>query len=259
MARWLRSRVQQYAGSIADARLFRRGPGGGRGSGVPSGERPRRPGRAPLRFGSDRLTSTPRCRLLELLRRAQAHRRWSSPAASRYTVSRLPAVVDDTTLPRPTLSYGADKAYRGDLVADVSRANRRIDGIALRLPGIVARPADPRESCSAFMSDISGNWPAGEPFICPVSPGPPPGGCPATRCVDNLLHAAAPYSGNSAISAIDCFARLAPLDSRTREALARMFGEDRRDLLFSYEPDEALEAGFGPISAAATDRGGTGV
>src|SRR4029077_280398 len=97
----------------------------------------------------------------------------------------LPPVVDDATLPKPTLSYGAHKLIGEVLVADFSRRGW-IDGISLRLPGIVARPPQPSGLLSAFMSDIFWKLAAGEPFTCPVSPQAVAWWMSVRCCVDNL-------------------------------------------------------------------------
>jgi D-erythronate 2-dehydrogenase len=166
----------------------------------------------------------------------------------------LPAQVDDATLPKPTLSYGAQKLMGEIQLADFSRRGW-IDGIALRLPGIVARPPQPSGLLSAFMSDIFWKFAAGEPFTCPVSPHAVAWWMSVHCCVDNLLRAArlTPEQRQSA--------RAIPLPvlrltiAELANGLACLFGEDRRALIH-YEPSEALEAGFGrypPLDASTAE------
>ncbi|WP_416425091.1 NAD-dependent epimerase/dehydratase family protein [Pseudomonas sp. App30] len=103
--------------------------------------------------------------------------------------SPLPAVVDDETPLRPGLSYGAQKLIGEILLEDLSRRGR-LDGIALRLPGIVARPPQSSGLLSAFMSDLFWKLRDGEPFVCPVSAEGTAWWMSVQCCVDNLLHGA---------------------------------------------------------------------
>jgi nucleoside-diphosphate-sugar epimerase len=127
--------------------------------------------------------------------------------------------------------------------------------MALRLPGIVARPPEPSGLLSAFMSDIFWRLAAGEPFTCPVSPRAVAWWMSVRCCVDNLLHAArlTPDQRRSARSIALPVLRLTI--GELVDALARLYGPVRRHLV-RYEPDEALEAGFGrypPLDAATAE------
>jgi nucleoside-diphosphate-sugar epimerase len=98
-------------------------------------------------------------------------------------------LVDDNTALRPGLSYGAQKLIGEILLEDLSRRGR-LDGVAVRLPGIVARPPQASGLLSAFMSDLFWKLRDGEPFVCPVSAEGTAWWMSAQRCVDNLVHAA---------------------------------------------------------------------
>ena len=107
--------------------------------------------------------------MLELLRGQPAPpARFTFASTIAVYGSPMPAVVDDDTPMRPGLSYGAHKLVDEILIKDYSRRGW-IDGRIVRLPGIVARPAEPSGLLSAFMSDIFWKLRAGEPFTCPVS------------------------------------------------------------------------------------------
>lgn len=80
----------------------------------------------------------------------------------------LPAFVDDLTPLNPKLVYGGHKAMMEQAVAMLSNRGV-IDGMSLRLPGILARPKGPSGMKSAFMSDLFHALRAGERFVCPVS------------------------------------------------------------------------------------------
>lgn len=165
-----------------------------------------------------------------------------------------PSRVDDATLPRPQLSYGAHKLIGEILVSDFSRRGW-IDGIALRLPGIVARPPEPSGLLSAFMSNIFWRLAAGEPFTCPVSPQAVAWWMSADCCVDNLLHAARLTPAQRSAARTIALPVLRLTIAELVDGLARRYGEDRRALV-RYEPDEALEAGFGrypPLDARSAE------
>ena len=82
----------------------------------------------------------------------------------------LPALVDDATLLSPKMIYGGHKAMMEHAVAMVSNRGL-IDGVTVRLPGILARPKGYSGMKSAFMSDLFHALKAGETFVCPVSAG----------------------------------------------------------------------------------------
>jgi len=157
--------------------------------------------------------------------------------------SPLPAQVDDSTPLQPKLTYGAQKLIGEILLEDFSRRGW-IDGISLRLPGIVARPPQPSGLLSAFMSDVFWKLAKGERFECPVSSQAVAWWMSVARCVDNLLHAASLPA--SALQARRSFAL--PVLRLTMEqvigGLCQRFGEERQALV-SYLPDAHLEATFG--------------
>lgn len=80
----------------------------------------------------------------------------------------LPAYVDDATPVSPMMLYGAHKAVLEEWVATLTR-RKAIDGLSLRLPGIVARPPAPSGMKSAFLSNLFYAMKAGEPINLPVS------------------------------------------------------------------------------------------
>lgn len=155
----------------------------------------------------------------------------------------LPAQVGPDTPLHPPLSYGAHKLACEVLLADFTRRGV-LDGRALRLPGIVARPRGPSGLISAFMSELLHALAAGEPFTCPVGPEATAWWMSARRCAENLLHAAA-----MDVSAADA-GRAWPLPvlrlsiAEVVQALAAQYGADRIALVH-YAPQPAVEAVFG--------------
>jgi len=79
-----------------------------------------------------------------------------------------PEGVDDDTPLAPCLLYGAHKAMIESWIATLSRRGE-IEGLSLRLPGIVARPMAPSGMKSAFMSDVFHTLREDTPFTSPVS------------------------------------------------------------------------------------------
>lgn len=80
----------------------------------------------------------------------------------------LPDVVDDATPVAPMLHYGAHKALLEEWIATLSRRGA-IDGLSLRLPGIVARPQGVSGMTSAYMSDLFHAMVSNSPMTLPVS------------------------------------------------------------------------------------------
>lgn len=156
----------------------------------------------------------------------------------------LPAdEVNDDTLPLPSMSYGAQKLMIETLVADFWRRGL-IDGIALRLPGIIARPRQKGGHLSAYMSDILHALQAGEPFECPVAEEATSWFMSRTCCVDNLLHAA--RIAPDLLGPRRAF-NLPALRLSMRELVdgaASHCGPRVRELV-TYRPDEGLQAQFG--------------
>jgi D-erythronate 2-dehydrogenase len=105
----------------------------------------------------------------------------------------MPEVIDEDTVPVPSLSYGAHKYVGEVLLADYSRRGF-IDGRSLRIPGIVARPPT-TGMLSIFLSDLIRNLSAGRSVVCPVAADAPSWWMSRPCVVDNLLHAAALPAG----------------------------------------------------------------
>ena len=79
----------------------------------------------------------------------------------------LPDVIDDSTPPKPSLTYGSQKLIGETLVADFSRRGW-LDGRSVRLAGVLARPKTRTGQLSAFLSDMIRDLANGQPFVCPM-------------------------------------------------------------------------------------------
>lgn len=168
----------------------------------------------------------------------------------------LPARVDDSTPLSPRMIYGGHKAMMEHAVAMLSNRGL-IDGVTIRLPGILARPKGPSGMKSAFMSDLFHALKAGERFACPVSRGATIWAQSVGCCADNFLHA---LTLDSALMPSTRAVTLPAL----RIAMGDLAAEIARQCgvpvsLVDYAPDAALEAGFGaqpPLATPAAEAAG---
>jgi D-erythronate 2-dehydrogenase len=118
-----------------------------------------------------------------------------------------------------------------------------IDGISVRLPGILARPKGPSGMKSAFMSDLFHALRAGKPFICPVSAGATIWAQSVKQCATNLEHALSMTpSLMPATRVVTLPAQRITMGALTAE-IAKQVGASTN--LVSYAPNAALEAAFG--------------
>jgi nucleoside-diphosphate-sugar epimerase len=164
--------------------------------------------------------------------------------------SALPDIVDDATPPRPDISYGAHKLAGEIVLADLSRRGL-VDGISLRLPGIVARPGFSAGHGSAFMSALLRAAQAGEAYTCPVSPAAACWWMSLQGCIGNLVHAAvldtSQLPGGRAIT-------LPVLRLTVEEvvaALARRFGAQSVAGI-RWQPEARIERLFGRMPPRAS-------
>ena len=157
--------------------------------------------------------------------------------------SALPEIVDDSTPPRPGISYGAHKLAGEIVLADLSRLGL-VDGISLRLPGIVARPGFSAGHGSAFMSAIMRAAQAGEDYTCPVSPAASCWWMSLQGCVGNLVHAALLDTSSLPEGRAVTLPVLRLTVAEVVAALARRFGEGAVAGI-RWQPDANIERVFG--------------
>jgi nucleoside-diphosphate-sugar epimerase len=156
-----------------------------------------------------------------------------------------PETVDDDTPARPVLTYGAHKLMAEVALANLKRLGR-LDGIALRLPGIVARPRAAAGLKSAFMSDVFHALAADEAITLPVLPEATMWMLSAQACAEALVHALTVRGAPAVLT-------LPALRVRMGELVAALNGADK----VSYAQDTALEAQFGaypPLLTLAADK-----
>ncbi len=166
--------------------------------------------------------------------------------------------VDDDTTPRPTLTYGAHKLMVETALGDWARRGR-IDAVALRLPGIVARPPMAGGFGSAFWSEVFHAIRRRAPYRCPAGPDAIAWLMSLGRCIDNLVLAAELPAD-----------RLGPRRAMTLPALSVRLG-DLVDAIAAaagggaeavqYDPDPVTMAQFGgypPLLTPAAEALGLG-
>jgi nucleoside-diphosphate-sugar epimerase len=235
------ARVRQVAGDITESDILRQGlrepvdavfhlasiPGGAAESQFELG----------LRVNLDATL-----RLLELLRVQEKPAKVIFASTIGVYGVPLPAAIDESTVPAPSLSYGAHKLIGETLIADYSRRGFN-DGRILRLPGIVARPPQAAGMLSAFMSDIIRSLSGGGSFVCPVGREGMAWWMSRTCVVENLLHAA----GLGAASVQKRRVWLLPVLHASLGdvvgAIARIHGDGVLDRV-TYERNAALQAQF---------------
>ena len=100
----------------------------------------------------------------------------------------LPEVLDDSTVPNPQTSYGAQKVIGEYLVTDFTRKGF-IDGRSLRLPTIVVRPGKPNLAASSFASSIFREPLNGIVAECPVAEATGIWLLSPRKVVDAVIHA----------------------------------------------------------------------
>lgn len=168
----------------------------------------------------------------------------------------LPAQVDDHTPLSPRMIYGGHKAMMEHAVAMFSNRGM-IDGVTVRLPGILARPKGPSGMKSAFMSNLFHALKAGEAFVCPVSESGTIWAQSVARCADNFIHA---LEVDSALLPAGRAVTLPALRVTMGDLVAEVARQCGRSAdIVSYEPDPGLEAAFAaqpPLCTPSADHAG---
>ncbi|UVO54347.1 NAD-dependent epimerase/dehydratase family protein [Sphingomonas sp. SUN039] len=155
----------------------------------------------------------------------------------------LPAAgVDDATPLAPKLVYGGHKAMMEIAVATMHHRGE-IEGVSVRLPGILARPKGPSGMKSAFMSDLFHALREGQSFVCPVSPHATIWAESVGRCVANLRHALTMDAGVMPRTRVVTLPALRVTMAALAAEIAGQCGVSTD--LVSYSPDPGLEAAFG--------------
>ncbi|MEX1167588.1 MAG: NAD-dependent epimerase/dehydratase family protein [Hydrogenophaga sp.] len=173
-------------------------------------------------------------------------------ASSIAVFGHMPTEVNDDTPTRPLMTYGAQKLIGEVLIDDFSRRGW-VDGRAVRIPGVLARPPARTGQLSAFLSDIIRELAAGRPFVCPMAAEATTWASSLPCVVEQLLHAAtlsaSEIDGRRAMT----LPTLRFAMSELVDAVARMY-DCRAQELVRYEPDAKIESLFGGYPPLNTDR-----
>lgn len=162
----------------------------------------------------------------------------------------LPPQVDDSTPPGPAMTYGAHKWMAEIALADFTRRGACC-GVALRLPGVLARPPVRTGQLSAFLSELLREPAAGRDVVCPMAPEATTWASSTANVVDNLLHAAAVDAARLPAGRALTLPALRFSMAGLLDALAEVHGEAvRRHVRFA--PDARIESLFGRFPPLAT-------
>ena len=152
---------------------------------------------------------------------------------------RLPAVIEDTSLPTPQNSYGIQKFIGEQLVADYTRKGF-VQGRNVRLMTVSVRPGKPNGAASGFLSGMVREPLAGQRVVCPVPPDTAVALASPARTVEGLIRAAtASASEWGSRTAVN----LPALTTTVREmaaALERVAGP-QASALIDWQPDPLIQ------------------
>lgn len=163
----------------------------------------------------------------------------------------LPAAVDDDTPPAPSLSYGAQKRMVEILLADYSRRGW-LDGRSVRLPSVVARPAQAGGALSSFASDLIREPAEGRTYTCPIGPEGQLWLLSLQACVQHLQQAAAAPAQRLPEGRAWNLPALRASAAEVVAALGRRCGPQVAQRV-SYRPQPALQAQFAQWPPLRTD------
>jgi D-erythronate 2-dehydrogenase len=150
--------------------------------------------------------------------------------------------IDDATRPDPTMFYGAHKAMMETALEQAS-ARGLIDGLALRLPGIVVKPNADANMKAAFINRVFEAHARSADMLMPVSPDGTTWLLSVPACIDALIHAGRVATASLGYRrAFTLPAQNVRFDSLVK-ALRRHFPDSTTRI--TYSPDPAVEAQFG--------------
>lgn len=167
----------------------------------------------------------------------------------------LPEAIDDRTPRAPTLSYGAEKLMIEIMLADYSRRGW-LDGRAVRLPTVVARPTQANGALSSFASDLIRELAQGRRYTCPIGPRGSMWLLSLPACIAGLLRAADLTGDRLPASRAWNLPVLRASAQEIVDALCRRFGAAVADRI-QYLPVPSIQtqlAHWPPLSTEIADR-----
>jgi D-erythronate 2-dehydrogenase len=176
---------------------------------------------------------------LDLMQRAAGRRFVLASTIAVY--GRTPSLVNDDTPCAPTMVYAMHKRM-AEIALETATRRVEIDGLAPRIPGVVARPGSGQGLKSAFLSELFHAMREARQVTLPVAPEGRTWVASVEAVACALLHAALLPRGlrGSRVSfPLPC---LAPRFSELEDALRLQFPAA---LPAAYEPDPDVMSGFG--------------
>ena len=173
-------------------------------------------------------------------------------ASSIAVFGHMPAMVDDDAPTHPQMTYGTQKRIGELWVEDFSRRGW-VDGRAVRIPGVLARPPARTGQLSAFLSDLIRELAAGRSFTCPTAPQATTWASSLPCVVEQLLHGAsfdvATTEGHRVLTLPTLRFAMAELV----QAVGRVYATHAAELV-RWAPDARIEALFGRFPPLVTSR-----
>jgi len=183
--------------------------------------------------------------LLEVLR--QSKKDGEKPLRVLYASSQavygqpLPAVIDETVLPTPEGSYGAQKLVCETLLNDYTRKGY-LDALCLRFPTISVRGGKPTQAASSFLSGMIREPLNGQECVIPLKDRSFRSWlCSPKTLAENLVHALGLDTGKmEAHKRVVNMPGIGVTVQEMMDALAKVAGEDKLGFL-REETDEGME------------------
>lgn len=196
--------------------------------------------------------------LIEALRDANPNTRLVFASTIAVYAKPMPALATDETPTGPTMVYGAQKLMMEAAISNFA-ARGWLDGVSLRLSGVMARDGADARLKSAFMSRVFYAVMRGEDIVLPVHPHSTTWLTSVETAARNFLHAGTLERDRLGRDRAFTLPTLYLTFGELVEALHRRFPQSRARV--TYAPDEELVALFGsypPITTAIADRLGFG-
>lgn len=154
----------------------------------------------------------------------------------------LPSPIDDSSLPNPKMLYGAQKAMM-EIALEQASARGWIDGLALRLPGIVVKPNTDARMKAAFINQLFEVHATGGNLVMPVRADGTTWLLSVPACIDALVHGALiPAERIGARRALTLPAQ----NVRFGDLVAALQAHfPAIETSITYAPDDQVEAQFG--------------
>jgi nucleoside-diphosphate-sugar epimerase len=105
--------------------------------------------------------------LLDCIRKKGPHTRVIYGSSIAVYGRPFPEIITENVYPTPEGSYGCEKVICETLINDYTRRGY-IDGVSIRLPGVIIRPGPPAQAASGFLSGIIREPLAGKKCIVPT-------------------------------------------------------------------------------------------